>query len=117
MREDVLQRLGLGALEAVKTNPMFPYDTGRLKFNATYVVFVRGNSFAIVFDEVISPYIKYLEDGTSRSQKHVGFISDRATNDVINYLAKQFRLDNDYTVKYKDRQYQTAGFKQKEGKK
>jgi hypothetical protein len=98
MRADILQRLGLGALAKVKENPTFPYDTGNLKFIATSVSFLGEDTFRIVFDETIAPYIKYLEEGTKNSTKHQGFISQRATDDVINYLANVFNVSVGYKV-------------------
>jgi len=35
---------------------------------------------------------------TRGSMRHVGFISERATQDVIQYLAKQFRSEVNYQV-------------------
>lgn len=99
MRADVLQRLGLGALREVKINPTFPYKTGRLRENATRVEFIRNVGFSIVFDTTIAPYIKYLEYGTKRSSKHIGFIRQRATQDVINYLAKHFQSKIAFVVR------------------
>lgn len=98
MRSDVLQRLGLGALERVKSNPTYPYKTGNLKNNATKVTFIGENVFVIYVDSTIAPYVKYLEYGTSRSTKHVGFISIRATNDIIEYLSEQFHRIPTVTV-------------------
>ncbi|NCA95552.1 MAG: hypothetical protein EOM74_01080 [Methanomicrobia archaeon] len=93
-----MQRLGLGAMERVRQNARFPYKTGNLKFNATYLKFVGENEFRIVFDTTIAPYIPFLEYGTVRSKKHVNFISERATNDVIAYLAEQFKSPVVYAV-------------------
>lgn len=114
MRADVIQRLGLGAMQAIKQNPLFPYRTGNLKHNAIWCDFSRPNTFTIVFDTTIAPYIPYLEYGvplqmyfkpsinkmvyTKGSMRHVGFISERATQDVIQYLAKQFRSEVNYQV-------------------
>jgi hypothetical protein len=119
MRSDVLQRLGLGALEAIKINPLFPYKTGNLKFNATYVSFLGESQFTIVFDETIAPYIKYLEDGTKRSSKHQGFISQTATDDVINYLAKTFNVNVEFILRQGEREYygQTGSYRNKKNKK
>jgi len=104
MRADIMLRLALGALEAVRSNPAFPYKTGHLKYDATYPE-TGENYFAIVFDKTTAPYIPFLEGGvepqiyvrkdgmpvfTHGSIKHRGFISVRATNDVIGYLAHQF---------------------------
>lgn len=103
----ITHRLAYGALMAVKSNPTFPYRTGNLKHNATYAL-ANIDGFQIVFDGTIAPYIPYLEFGvapqiyyrhskaglvmiyTPGSNRHVGFISNRATRDVINYLAKEF---------------------------
>jgi hypothetical protein len=98
MRADILQRLGLGAIAEIKNNPTFPYKTGNLKNSATWISFVGETTFIIHFDETIAPYIKYLEYGTINSVKHVGFISERATNDILNYLAKQFNIQGKYTL-------------------
>jgi hypothetical protein len=121
MRSDVLQRLGLGALEAIKTNPTFPYKTGNLKFNATSVSFLGENQFTIVFDETIAPYIKYLEneEGRYNNTKHQGFISQRATDDVINYLAKTFNVTVEYILRQGEREYhgETGNYRSKKNKK
>lgn len=119
MRSDVLQRLGLGALEAIKVNPTFPYKTGNLKFNATYVSFIGEDQFTIVFDETVAPYVKYLEDGTKRSSKHQGFISQRATDDVINYLAKTFNVNVEFILRQGETEYygQTGNYRNKKSKK
>jgi len=85
------------ALRDVKSDLTFPFRTGNLKFNATYGV-VNDNSFSIVFDGTIAPYIPFLEYGTIKSQKHVGFISVRARNQVIMSLSKTF---NRKVVRYK----------------
>lgn len=105
MRADVLQRLGLGALERVKGNPTYPYKTGNLKNNATKISFIGESVFIIYVDKIIAPYVKYLEYGTESGEytdkkgnkrffrgqsKHVGFLSVRATNDIIQYLSEQF---------------------------
>lgn len=112
MRSDVLQRLGLGALARVKENPTFPYATGNLKFNATTVSFLGESQFSIVFDETIAPYVKYLEEGTKKSSKHIGFISQRATDDVINYLANVFNVSVGFVVRQGKREERsfTGGF-------
>jgi hypothetical protein len=113
MRSDILQRLGLGALAEIKNNPTFPVKTGNLKNTATWISFVGETTFIIHFDETLAPYIKYLENGTKEgeykdkkgktryykgSKKHVGFISERATNDILTYLAKQFNIQGKYTL-------------------
>ena len=114
MRSDVLQRLGLGALARVKENPTFPYATGNLMFNATTVSFLGDSQFSIVFDETIAPYIKYLEneEGKYRSTKHQGFISQRATDDVIGYLAGVFNVSVGFVVRNGKREQEsfTGGF-------
>jgi len=103
----------MGALQAVRSNPTFPYKTGNLKYNATYPK-SGENFFSIVFDKTIAPYIDFLEKGvpaqvytrkdgksvfTRGSMKHVGFISVRATNDVITYLATEFKARVGYIVR------------------
>lgn len=113
IRADIIQRLALGSLEAVRMNPSFPYRTGHLKYAATYTDTSMPNQFTIVFDLNIAPYIKYLDRGVSAHQfinkygtlvrsggqsKHVGFI-ERSKEDVIGYLAVQFRSQGHYVVK------------------
>lgn len=98
IRADVVQRLALGSLDAVRSNPTFPYKTGHLKYAATYTDTSVPNQFTIVFDKLVAPYIKNLDGGTKRSTTHVGFI-DRAREDVIGYLAIQFRAKGNYQVK------------------
>lgn len=109
MRADISFRLAYGSLRAIRANPLFPFKTGNLKWNATYAT-AGENRFAIVFDTTIAPYIPYLDKGvepqiyfrkdgmpvfTNGSVKHRGFIRWAATNDVIEYLAKQFHAQNE----------------------
>lgn len=113
IRADIIQRLALGSLEAVRMNPSFPYRTGHLKYDATYTDTSYPNQFTIVFDLTIAPYIKYLDKGVASHQyinkygnlvrssgqtKHIGFI-ERAKYDVIDYMAIQFRSQGHYIVK------------------
>lgn len=80
----LVEQLCSVALEEIRSNPSFPYRTGNLRQHATYV---GTNSMEIVFDEVKAPYIKYLEYGTAKSTKHVGFI-ERAVEDACNGIAR-----------------------------
>lgn len=89
--------LSVIALDAIKANPTFPFKTGHLKNDATYI---GTNGFEIVFDAGQSsskqtgmqyrgaPYIPFLEYGTTKSNKHVGFISVRALDDATNAIAE-----------------------------
>lgn len=119
MRSDVLQRLGLGAKKAVQENPTFPYKTGNLLFNATKVSFLGEDTFKIEFDETIAPYIKYLEneEGLYRSTKHQFFISQRATDDVINYLMSVFNVSAGFVVRQgKQTKFGSTGIYRPKGK-
>lgn len=120
MRADIIQRLAIGAKSAILANPMFPYRSGNLKKSVFEHTFSKNNfeGFSIVFDVLKAPYIPYLEYGvrpqyywrrspkkanlsgvyTRGSSKHVGFISERATNDIITYLAQQLRQPVAYKV-------------------
>lgn len=79
-----VSKLGEIARDAIVANPLFPYRTGNLMHNATYV---GTDGVTIVFDEVKAPYILYLEYGTRRSKKHVGFIRWRAVRDAEDAIA------------------------------
>lgn len=95
-------RLGEGVLSKIRSNPKFPFDTGHLKWDATYMM-PTNKGFEIIFDGQIAPYIDFLEYGTGPhkilngfgrgitifhpgSTKHVGFISNRAVDDACEFL-------------------------------
>lgn len=103
LTEKAIQKLGAGALNAVRSDPGFPYRTGYLKWNATYKVNIESG-FKIVFDGSLAGYIDYLEYGTKAhqipnafgrgitvmhpgSKKHVGFIAQQAVQKVGTYVA------------------------------
>jgi hypothetical protein len=81
--------LAIGTIGAIKANPTFPYDTGHLMHDATYIGETTMSGFNIVFDDYKAHYIKFLEEGTVLSTKHVGFIEDRATNDAMNFICQK----------------------------
>lgn len=91
-----LTSLAVLALDAIKANPTFPYRTGHLRNDATYI---GTDGFEIVFDSGDgrassgfamrgAPYIPFLEYGTVKSTKHVGFIRVRALDDATRAIAE-----------------------------
>lgn len=108
MNQSTLTALAMGATFAVKNNPLFPYKNGHLK-NATSWE-TRPNGFDVVFNMKGAHYIPYLEFGvrhqfywrhspkqanlkavyTKGSMKHVGFIRERAMQDVFMYLTSVY---------------------------
>ncbi len=102
---ETIRILGAGALNAVRSNPSFPYRTGHLKWNATYKENL-SDGFRIVFNGKLANYIDFLEYGTGPhliingfgrgipimhpgSKKHVGFISQQAVQRVGTYVASR----------------------------
>ena len=107
-----IKELGENALRKIKDASWFPYRTGKLKFEATKGYQATQNSYVIFFDDTVAPYIDYLEYGTSPhnipgafgkplpfgtsgrfegkfhpgSDKHKGFISEKAVDTVANYI-------------------------------
>lgn len=68
---------------------IFPKDTGNAAFygiNAN----LNSNGFSIVYDTNKFPYIEYLEEGTRRSGKHVGVISQNTVYAVTKYFDDKF---------------------------
>lgn len=100
-----------GSVSALRNSAWFPYDTGNLKYNATYGD-MHLSSFGvgiIKFDTTRAPYIFFLENGTGLygkyksvwqrdfkyksaimlgSGKHKDFISDKSVNAVIDYICR-----------------------------
>lgn len=96
-----VSQLCMVAINAIRANPTFPRDTGRLADMATHI---GTNSMEIAFNEKIADYIPYLEYGTGPheipnafgrgatvrhpgSRKHVGFI-ERAADDACEAIAR-----------------------------
>lgn len=79
--------LGVYALQLAQD--IAPYDTGNLAFNAIGLE-VRPNGFTITYDDNIAPYVEYLEEGTSKSGEHVGFISQDTTYAISRFIDDTF---------------------------
>lgn len=79
-----------GSVSALRNSAWFPYDTGNLKYNATYGdMHLSGFGVGIIkFDETRAPYIFFLEHGTKLSSKHKDFISDKSVHAVIDYICQ-----------------------------
>lgn len=93
----------------IKSSSWFPFDTGNLKFHATYGVRLKKDLYCIYFSKVIAPYVEALEEGSRPhniphafgkplpfgtsgrfegmfhpgSNKHKGFIKENTINTVI----------------------------------
>lgn len=112
-----LEMLGNILTQNIKNADWFPFKSGNLKFHATNGHMYRDNStYVITFSSEIAPYVEYLEEGTSPhdiprafgyplpfgiggrfngkfhpgSNKHKGFIKDKAVNYVIDYIRKRY---------------------------
>jgi hypothetical protein len=70
-----------------------PYDTGNLRFNAIKRV-VRTNGFTIQYSLADAFYIYFLEEGTSKSLIHQGFIANRTVPAIANYLFQKYEARN-----------------------
>ena len=98
--------IGNDVLNLIKSAPWFPYKTGNLKFNATRGEQLTPNTYRIVFDTTVAPYIEYLEEGTNPypfgtsgrfngkfhpgSNKHKGFISNKAVNTIVEHICNAY---------------------------
>ncbi|MCK9576409.1 MAG: hypothetical protein M0R51_10850 [Clostridia bacterium] len=85
-----LPKLVNGAVAKLRNSTWFPYDTGNLKYKATYGdLSLSGFGIGIVrFDTYKAPYIDFLEYGTKNSQKHKGFIKNKSVKAVVDYICK-----------------------------
>ena len=113
MREFNLNKLGDELTLMIKKASWFPYKSGKLRDTATSGEMYTANTYRIHFDSSIAPYVTYLEEGTEPhniprafgrdlpfgtsgrfdgkfhpgSRKHQGFISNKAVNSIVNYIA------------------------------
>ena len=117
-----LEQLGENCVELIKRASWFPYRHGTLRSEATRGFPVNSTTYCIEFSNTIveaktgSPYITYLEEGTSPhdipqafgreypfgiggrfdgkfhpgSDKHKGFIKDKSVNAIINYIKDKY---------------------------
>lgn len=111
-----LEQVGNELTSMIKKESWFPYKTGNLKFNATQGAMYSDNIYRIHFDSSIAPYVEYLEEGTRPhdipcafgkplpfgiggrfdgkfhpgSTKHKGFISNKAVNTIVDYIAQRY---------------------------
>ena len=112
-----LFEIGYNAMWHIKTQSWFPYKTGNLKYVATRGELRDRNTYAIVFDGTLAPYVEALEEGSrphdipnafgkgmnfgiggrfdgkfhSGSTKHKGFISDKSVRAIINYICSNYK--------------------------
>lgn len=108
--------LGDRVTRLIKQASWFPYKTGKLKFEATSGQLIDRQTYRIKFDSSVAPYVTYLEEGTDPhdipkafgrplpfgiggrfngkfhpgSRKHVGFISNKSVNTIVNYIASVY---------------------------
>lgn len=72
---------------------MSPYDTGNLRFNAIKRI-AKPNGFIINYSLAEAFYIYFLEEGTSKSIQHQGFIANRTVPAIANYLFQKYEAQN-----------------------
>jgi len=72
---------------------MSPYDTGNLRFNAIKRI-AKPNGFIINYSLAEAYYIYFLEEGTSKSLQHQGFIANRTVPAISNYLYQKYEAQN-----------------------
>lgn len=111
-----IEKLGEDVLYLIKSQPWFPYKTGKLKFQATSGQMVNDNTYCIHFDSTIAPYVEALEEGSKPhdipgafgkalpfgiggrfdgkfhpgSTKHQGFISNKSVSTIIDYITSKY---------------------------
>jgi len=70
-----------------------PYDTGNLRFNAIKRI-VNPQGFTVRYSLADAFYIYFLEEGTSKSLQHQGFIANRTVPAIANYLYQKYQTQN-----------------------
>ena len=90
MNYSELETIGIRATELIKSASWFPYKTGRLKYQATSGAMYMDDVFRIHFSSAVAPYVVYLEEGTSRSTKHQGFIKDKCVSAIVYFIADKY---------------------------
>jgi len=111
-----LEQLGDEVTFLIKNASWFPYKTGKLKFQATSGGMFNSVTYRIHFSGTVAPYVEYLEEGSRPhdiprafgkplpfgvggrfdgkfhpgSTKHKGFISVKAVETIVNYIAGKY---------------------------
>ena len=97
-----------GDMRVAKGIAMFlaPFDTGNVRFNA-----IKGeltnDGFRIKYSLPDAFYIYFLEEGTAKSQKHVGFIANETVPTIASFISNKYKKRNQSVVnhfKYRSRQ-------------
>lgn len=91
IENDMRVALGLAQLYA-------PQDTGNLRFNAIKAE-MTNDGFRIKYSLQDAYYIYFLEEGTRKSTKHVGFIANETYPIIASYLHAKYQKQNQPLVK------------------
>jgi len=70
-----------------------PEDTGNVKFNATKAL-RKSNGFRINYSLSDAFYIYFLEEGTRKSTRHQGYISNITVPAIAHYLEMKYAQKN-----------------------
>jgi hypothetical protein len=76
-----------------------PFKTGNLRYNSISV-YDTAVGFNIEYKLSNAYYIYFLEEGTSKSKKWVGFIANRTVPAIASYLNAKFSTKNEDLLKY-----------------
>jgi len=67
-----------------------PYDTGNLRFNAIKSS-LTNDGFRVIYSLADAYYIYFLEEGTSKSTIHQGFIANRTVPTIASYVSAKYK--------------------------
>ena len=86
------KRVSMGIAKALS-----PFDTGNLRFNAIKSE-LTADGFRIRYSLGNAYYIYFLEEGTSKSTRHMGFIANRTVPMIASYLYSKYENPNQKKV-------------------
>ena len=79
-----------------------PFKTGNLRFNALHSE-MTADGFVILYSMDEAFYVYFLEEGTQKSKKYVGFISNRTVPAIASLLNAKYNIDKDVFAYYKEK--------------
>jgi len=77
-----------------------PYKTGNLRYNAIQSD-LTADGFTITYSLSQALYAYFLEEGTQKSKRHIGFISNRTVPAIASMLNSKYNGDKDMLSYYK----------------
>jgi hypothetical protein len=78
---------------------MSPFKTGNLRYNAISSK-RTDDGFSIDYSLANAHYIYFLEEGTSKSTRHVGFIANKTVPTIASYISAKYETQDKKIIRH-----------------